>query len=96
MVDNRIITPIVAKEIMKKLVATGIPPKEILSEKKLKHVDPEKLVEDILKKFEIAVIDYKKGKRNALNYLVGKCLKESNLAVDPNEIRKIILNKIGE
>ncbi len=57
-------------------------------------VDVERMVEDVLKKFEHAVKDYLEGKEEALNFLVGQVMRETKGAADPKEVRKIIMKRV--
>jgi aspartyl-tRNA(Asn)/glutamyl-tRNA(Gln) amidotransferase subunit B len=97
LIDKKVITERLAKEIIKEFVPTGKDPEKIIEEKGLKlasEEEIEKAVEKVLKENEKAVEDYKKGIEKALDFLVGMVLKEVKARADPNLIKKIILEKL--
>ena len=60
-----------------------------------KVLDPERLVEDVIKSETRAVRDYLSGKKQALNYLVGAAMRRARgRAVDPRILRRILLEKL--
>ena len=52
------------------------------------------IVDAILAREEKAVQEYKSGKQAALQYLVGKAMKESRGAGNPLELQKLIIQKL--
>jgi aspartyl-tRNA(Asn)/glutamyl-tRNA(Gln) amidotransferase subunit B len=60
-----------------------------LSEKKLKEI-----VIQVIKKNKKPVADYLQGKTSALEYLVGLVMRAAKGIADPNQTRKIILEKL--
>lgn len=56
----------------------------------------EKLVNEVLLSNEKSISDYKKGKTNALAFLVGQCMKRSGGKTDPVLCKEAILKKIEE
>lgn len=56
----------------------------------------EKLVTEVLESNQKSVLDYKKGKTNALAFLVGQCMKRSEGKTDPALCREAILKKLCE
>ncbi|HJJ89924.1 MAG TPA: Asp-tRNA(Asn)/Glu-tRNA(Gln) amidotransferase GatCAB subunit B, partial [Methanocorpusculum sp.] len=55
-----------------------------------------KTVEQILTTNSQAVSDYKSGKKNALNFIVGQVMKETKGKSDPREIHKMIETLVGD
>ena len=53
------------------------------------------IVDTVLAREKKAVLEYKNGKQAALQYLVGKAMKESSGAGNPLELQKIILRKLA-
>ena len=53
------------------------------------------VVDTVLAQEEKAVQEYKNGKLSALQYLVGKAMKESRGAGNPLELQKLITEKLG-
>jgi aspartyl-tRNA(Asn)/glutamyl-tRNA(Gln) amidotransferase subunit B len=97
LIDEKRITERFAKEVIKEYVASGKSPKQIVEEmgiKAIKKEEMEKIVEEVLEKNEKAIIDYKSGKKEAIEFLIGQVLKKTKLRADPKEIRKIIESKI--
>lgn len=86
----------VAKKILKEMFATGADPSHIVEEKGLLQVTDETEIEKIIKKVvsenEKAVEDFKKGKENAFQFLVGKVIQESRGRANPQIVNKL-LNK---
>jgi aspartyl-tRNA(Asn)/glutamyl-tRNA(Gln) amidotransferase subunit B len=60
-----------------------------ISVKEITHI-----IEDVLKENSQAVSDYKEGKKEALNFLVGKVLQKTRDKVEPKEVRKIVEEKL--
>ncbi|HJJ90565.1 MAG TPA: Asp-tRNA(Asn)/Glu-tRNA(Gln) amidotransferase subunit GatB [Methanocorpusculum sp.] len=56
----------------------------------------QKTVEQILTTNSQAVSDYKSGKKNALNFIVGQVMKETKGKSDPREIHKMIETLVGD
>lgn len=52
-------------------------------------------VDTVITREEKAVSEYKNGKQAALQYLVGKAIKESGGAGNPENLRRIIVEKLG-
>jgi aspartyl-tRNA(Asn)/glutamyl-tRNA(Gln) amidotransferase subunit B len=88
-----------AKDVLALLVAHGGDPEAIAQEHGLIQIhDSAALtgaVDTVLAREEKAVAEYKSGKRSALQYLIGKSMKESGGAGNPESIRKLIEEKLG-
>ena len=54
------------------------------------------VVDTVLGREEKAVLEYKSGKQAALQYLIGKAMKESGGAGNPKVLRKLITEKLGD
>ena len=54
------------------------------------------IIDEILVKYNIAVLDYKAGKNKALNYLLGQIYKETKNKVDSLKIKDMLLMKLEE
>lgn len=93
LIDTGKITARLGKEVIKDYVVTGKSPKEIVEKKGLTLIDEDKLiksVKEVIKKNSQAVEDYKKGKKKAMEYLIGQVLRKIKARADPNKIRKLI------
>lgn len=88
-----------AKEVLAVSSAQGGDPVLIAQEKGLIQIhDAEelsKVVDAVLVAEEKAVAEYKAGKQAALQYLVGRAMKESRGAGNPLELQNIIRKKLG-
>jgi len=87
-----------AKDTLLILVEHGGDPETIAMEKNLIQIhDSTTLavaVDAVLSREDKAVQEYKGGKQAALQYLIGKTMKESGGAGNPESIRKLILERI--
>jgi len=93
LIDTGKITARLGKEIIKDYVVSGKSPKEIVEKKGLSLIDEDKLiksVKEVIKENSQAVEDYKKGKKKAMEYLIGQVLRKIKARADPNKIRKLI------
>jgi aspartyl-tRNA(Asn)/glutamyl-tRNA(Gln) amidotransferase subunit B len=83
------------KDILAQMVKTGADPTYIMQDKGLEQVSDQGQIEEIAKKVieqnKKAVEDYKKGKENAIQFLVGGVMRETKGKLNPQEARKIIL-----
>jgi len=55
----------------------------------------EKLCKDIIKHHEKVVSDYKKGRKEALNYLVGQVMRATKGKASPKELKQIFTKLIN-
>lgn len=59
--------------------------------------DPAALVEEVLREEWKAVEDYKAGKKQALNYLIGAAMRRARKrAIDPRRVRELLLERLRE
>ncbi len=88
----------VGKDVLVEMVETGADPTYIIQDKGLEQISDHSQIEEIVKKIiaenQKAVEDYKKGKENALQFLVGGVMRETKGKVNPEEARKIIVKLI--
>ncbi len=76
-----------AQTVLAEMIETGADPEHIIAEKNLAQLDDESEIENIVKKI-IAdnsgpASDYKSGKENVLQFLVGQVMKETKGKVNP-------------
>jgi len=87
----------VAKEILKEMFGTGADPSHIVKEKGLFQVtdktEIKKIVKKVISENPKPVSDFKSGKEQALQFLVGKVMAASKGKANP-EIAKQILKKL--
>jgi len=86
------LTDLNAELTIRKLVEEKRPPREIIRdyEWEKEKIDLKPLLSQLIKEYPGAVQDYKKGKTQALDFLVGKAVAETRGKVDPKEIREIL------
>ncbi len=100
LVKDKKITELKAKEILNKFIPKSFSPKEH-AEKNAKissTKDIEKICEKVIKENSKAVQDYKSGKKESLNFLIGQVMNLSNKRADFKTAREIlekILKKNG-
>lgn len=92
------ITENTAKKLLERVIDTGELPSKIVEEENLERVADENLLEavinEVVAKNEKAVLDYKSGKKEALNFLLGQVMKEMRGKADPKVAIKLLLEKI--
>ncbi len=93
--ENKI-TPLKAKDILRKFIPSSFSPKQeakasesITDEKKL-----EKIIDEVLKKNEKSVKDYKKGEIKVLNFLIGQIMQKTDKRADFSTIKNILEKKL--
>jgi aspartyl-tRNA(Asn)/glutamyl-tRNA(Gln) amidotransferase subunit B len=95
-VDGKISSKI-AKQVLGEMFKTGADPSQIIEEKGLVQItseaEIEKTVKEVILKHQKAVLDFKKGKTQALQFLIGQVMKETKGKANP-KITKNILTKI--
>ena len=88
----------IVKDVLRKMYLEGKKPEDIFKEEKITLIsekgDLEKIVEEVIKENEKAVADYKKGKENALQFLVGQIMKKTKGGVEPKTALEVIREKI--
>ena len=96
LVENKKITELKAKEILNKFIPKSFSPKEDI--KKHGKISSEKEIESICEKVisenHQAVEDYKEGRKESINFLIGQVMKASQKRADYNTTRKIIEKKL--
>ncbi len=61
----------------------------------IKEEELEEIIKKVLEKNPKAVVDYKKGKVQSLEFLVGQVVKEAKGKADPNLCRKLLLEALN-
>ena len=87
-----------AKDTLLVLVEKGGDPEIIAKERRFIQIHDSAalttIVDTMLAREEKAVLEYKGGKQAALQYLIGKAMKESGGAGNPDVLRKLIKEKL--
>ncbi len=88
------ITSKIAKIIIPKIIQTGKNPKDILIEENLAQINKEdvleKIINEVISENQKAVEDFKSGKENALQYLIGKIMEKSKGRANPIILRETL------
>ena len=99
MVSEGRITTHAAKEILSLSASTGRNPEEIAIERGLLKIamteDLESIVSRILVEYANVVVEYRAGKKAALQFLIGKAMRASGGAADPTVLRKLLEERIS-
>jgi aspartyl-tRNA(Asn)/glutamyl-tRNA(Gln) amidotransferase subunit B len=98
-IEKGTISSTIAKEVFSEMIQTGKDPKTVVEEKKLVQISDEGLIEEIIIKIissnPDAIEDYKKGKKNALTFLVGQVMKETKGKANPKIVNEMLMKKVG-
>lgn len=101
MVDNNEITRQVAKDVLRKYLESGEDPLTIIEKEGLKTVSDLDYLQEIIKKViinnEKAVSDWKKGKTQVINFLVGQVMRETKGRASLEVVKSLLeeeLNKL--
>ena len=98
MVHNGEITSRVAKDVLKIMAEEGLDPSQIVTDRGLKQVSDsgelEKIVKEIIEANPEAVSDFKKGKENSVQFLVGQVMKKTRGSANPQVVRELITKEL--
>ena len=94
LLEQNKITPLKAKEIMRKFIPKSYSPKkekiQVLSNKS----QLEKIIQKIIKQNKKTVEDYKSGNKKAINFLIGKVMQETDKSADYKTVLEILEKKL--
>jgi len=100
MVSNSEITSRVAKDLILKMESSGADPRTLVENEGLSQISNEgelgKAIDGILSENPSAIADYKKGKLNALQFLVGKAMAQLKGRGNPAILKKIFEEKLKQ
>jgi aspartyl-tRNA(Asn)/glutamyl-tRNA(Gln) amidotransferase subunit B len=84
----------IAKAILAEMFKTGADPSNIIKEKDLAQITDEKEIETITKEIIAhnakAVTDFKNGKENSLQFLIGQVMAQSKGRANPDSIKDLL------
>ena len=90
----------IAKMVLEQMCLTGADPSRIIEEKGISQIGDEAEIESIIKevvaKNPKAVEDYKKGKLESFQFLIGKVMAESKGRVNPEKTRELLKKLLSE
>ncbi len=96
LIENNVITALKAKEILNQFVPKSFPPKERIKEhSKISSNEIENIVSKVLKENQKAVSDFKEGRGEALNFLLGQVMKLSKKRADSAVAMGILKKRLG-
>ncbi|MBT4135631.1 Asp-tRNA(Asn)/Glu-tRNA(Gln) amidotransferase subunit GatB [archaeon] len=90
------ITPLKTKEILRKFIPKSYSPKsEAKSEAKITNKkELSKITQKIIKENKKSAEDYKQGQKQALNFLIGKVMQETNKRADYIIVKQVLENEL--
>lgn len=88
-----------AQTVLKEMYRTGADPSQIIEEKNLGQMEDdgelEKIIDAVLAQNESSVTDYKNGKQNALQFLIGQIMKETKGKANPGTAKELLEKKLN-
>ncbi len=98
-IEKGTISSTIAKEVFSEMIQTGNDPQKIIEGKGLAQISDEGLIESVIDKVIAGnpnvIGDYKKGKKNALAFLVGQVMKETKGKANPKIVNEMLVKKVG-
>ena len=90
----------IGKLVLAEMVERGGDPTDIIKDKGLSQISDEgqilAAIDGVMEKNAKAVVDYRNGKGNAFQFLVGQVLAVTHGRANPDLVRKIILQRLGD
>jgi aspartyl-tRNA(Asn)/glutamyl-tRNA(Gln) amidotransferase subunit B len=97
--EDKMSSPI-AKKVLEKMFLSGADPSHIIEEEGFSQISDEKeletIIQDILSKNAKAVEDFKKGKGNAMQFLVGQIMAKTKGSANPDKAREVLLRELSK
>jgi len=94
LIESKEISSSAAQTVLKEMFQTGADPSHIIEAKELKQVSDEesltKIVKQVIGENQKSVDDYKAGKENALQFLVGKVMATSKGQANPEMVKNLL------
>jgi aspartyl-tRNA(Asn)/glutamyl-tRNA(Gln) amidotransferase subunit B len=85
----------IAKTVLEEMFKTGADPSHIIEEKKLVLISDrseiEKIAREVISENQRAVLDFKKGKEAALQFLIGQVMKKTQGKANPQLTREVLM-----
>jgi aspartyl-tRNA(Asn)/glutamyl-tRNA(Gln) amidotransferase subunit B len=99
LVDSRVLSGRLAKEVFAEMAATGRSPGQIVSQRALSQIkDPgelDRIAERVVAENPGPAADFRGGKKQALKFLMGQVMKETGGRADPKAVSDILTKKLG-
>ena len=88
----------IAKIVLEEMFKTGADPSHIIKEKGLTQItdeeEIEKIIKEVISKNQKAIEDYKKGKENAFQYLIGQVMARTKGKANPQIVNQILKHRL--
>lgn len=92
------ISHLMAKSVFNQSITSGKPASQIIEEKNLFQISDaeslENIIDEVVGENSRSVDDYKKGKTNALMFLVGQAMKKSQGKANPKVLQEILKRRL--
>ncbi len=100
MVEDGVITGKLGKEIFERMMKDTRDPDVIMKEEGLTQIADEGDIRNIINKVidnnPKSLNDYKKGKKNAFNFLIGQTMRETRGRANPQIVRKVLQEELDK
>ena len=100
LIHKKEISSKIAKQVLAQMAKTGGDPTQIIRDKGLSQIsDRERIVAvvaQILAENEKAAADWRAGKQNSLQFLIGRVLAATQGRANPDMVKEILLEKLSE
>jgi len=94
LIENKTIMSKVAKTVLLEMFQTGADPSNIIEEKGLTQITDKDeivgIVKDVISANQKAVADFKKGKENSIQFLIGQVMAKTKGRIDPKTAEKML------
>jgi len=99
LIEDKKITNNQGKEVFTKMLEEKLTPSEIVKKYNMEVISDDNLInsliEEVINENEKAINDYKNGRTNMLDYMVGQVMKKSKGKANPVEAKTKLLEKIN-
>ena len=99
LIEDKKITNNQGKEVFSKMLEEKLSPSEIVKKYNMEVIEDDNLIEslvmEVINENEKAINDYKNGRTNMLDYMVGQVMKKSKGKANPVEAKNKLLEKIN-
>ncbi len=98
LISEKKITSNIAKLVLAEMFKTGADPSHIIEEKgflQFENKELEKIIDKVILENPEVIDNYKKGKIEVLQFLIGQVMKGSRGKADPQETKKQFLSKLS-
>jgi len=100
MIDEKIISGKIAKDVLAKAFQTGRTPRQVVEEEGLlqisNHSELEAIIGKVIKENPASVENYRGGKTKVIGFLVGQVMKETGGKANPQLVNELLLEKLVE